>query len=348
MNSSTIRKTAAAALTGIMVLSLTSCSLFGSNKAVIEAAEGFADALVKHDAGKILKLTSEGEAEEFEALLDEDNYNPDKLEFVDAVCGTIEYKVDEGSVKASKDEASVDVEFTMADYGAVIDDGEYSDIDGLVDAIEDCDDTVDITITFEFEKDGDDWLISNIEDDDYLDLYEFYSADLGLIEGTYIAELDCNNALLASLGSDLVLEGNMIAEYELVLENGEYSITLDLESFKSNGETFFSNNMDAILMCLFSTEDPDELDEMAAMLGYADYDAMKDDMFDQMMDAFSDEELQVTASGTYIIDGDTIEFSDIELDDFAGTISDGKITIELDDVNGVFGSDKVTLAFEHV
>ena len=62
MKVTTIKKAGAAALAGAMTLSCASCALFGPNKKeIVEAADTFAGTLLKQDAGKIIKLTTEDE-----------------------------------------------------------------------------------------------------------------------------------------------------------------------------------------------------------------------------------------------------------------------------------------------
>ena len=145
--------TVAAAIT----TSCASCSMIpgmGSSaktEDIVDAADAFASALVKCDAGKIIKLTNEEKdsdaAEDLEVLFGNEDYTDEQIAIADAVADTIEYEIDEESVKIDKDEASVDVTFTMADYEAVLE-GKFSDADEAVAAISDCDDTAEVEVTF--------------------------------------------------------------------------------------------------------------------------------------------------------------------------------------------------------
>ena len=184
MKGTTIRKAGAAALAGAMVLSCASCALFGANKKeIVEAADTFADTLLKKDAGKIIKLTNEKKdsdaAEALEMLFDESWYSEDQNKFNDAVADTITYEVDEESVEVDKEEASVDVTFTMVDYEKALKD-DYSDIDEVLDLLDDCEDTKEVTVTFEFEKDDDEWLLSNLNDKGFGKIFDFYMYELEL------------------------------------------------------------------------------------------------------------------------------------------------------------------------
>ncbi len=177
--------TVAAAITA----SCASCSLIpgagGAKKEdIVDAADTFASALVKCDAGKIVKLTNEDKdsdaAEDLEALFGNEEYTDEQVKIAEAVAGTIEYEIDEDSVKIDKDEASVDVTFTMADYESVLE-GEFADADEAADAIKDSDDTTEVDVTFEFALEDDEWLISNLGDKAYGKLYGFYGLDVSFM-----------------------------------------------------------------------------------------------------------------------------------------------------------------------
>ena len=180
----------AAAVAGTVALSCASCSMIpgmGSSaktEDIVDAADAFASALVKCDAGKIIKLTNEEKdsdaAEDLEVLFGNEDYTDEQIAIADAVAGTIEYEIDEESVKIDKDEASVDVTFTMADYEAVLE-GDFSDVDEAVAAISDCDDTAEVEVTFEFALEDDEWLISNLGDKAYGKLYGFYGLDVSFM-----------------------------------------------------------------------------------------------------------------------------------------------------------------------
>ena len=263
MKGLTLRKAGAAALAGAMMLSCASCMLFGPNKKeIVEAADTFASTLLKQDAGKIVKLTNEKKnsdaAAALETLFDESWYTEEQNKFIDAVADTITYEVDEESVEVDKEEASVDVTFTMVDYEKALKD-DYSDIDEVLDLLEDCEDTKEVEVTFEFEKDDDEWLVSNIDDDSFGDIFEFYIYELnltpavavdytdiwpgtsGIISEVYF--IDDITAYESSLTFDVYFNGNLLAsdqpavvattteiwcDYATELEAGEYEIVVYL------------------------------------------------------------------------------------------------------------------------
>ncbi len=264
MKVTTIRKAGAAALAGAMAFSCASCALFGPNKKeIVEAADTFAGTLLKQDAGKIIKLTTEDEdsdvAEALEMIFDEETLSDDQKKFVDAVSDTITYEVDEESVEINKDEASADVTFTMVDYEKALD-GDFEDIDAVLDALDDCEDIKEVEITLEFEKDDDEWLLSNIDDEEFGELFDYYIYELnltpavavdytdiwpgtsGIISEVYF--IDDITAYESSLTYDVYFNGSLIdsnlaavvadtntiwCDYATELEAGEYEIVVYLD-----------------------------------------------------------------------------------------------------------------------
>ncbi len=263
MKVTTIKKAGAAALAGAMTLSCASCALFGPNKKeIVEAADTFAGTLLKQDAGKIIKLTTEDEdseaAEALEMIFDDSLYSDDQKKFIDAVSDTITYEVDEESVEVDKEEASADVTFTMVDYEKALD-GDFEDIDAVLDALEDCEDTKDVEVTIEFEKDDDEWLVSNIDDDKFGDIFEFYIYELNIMPAVEVTDTDCwtgtsglisevyfsddITAYVSALTFDVYFNGSLLAsdqpavvydttviwcDYATELEVGEYEIVVYL------------------------------------------------------------------------------------------------------------------------
>ena len=181
-----LKRLTSAGLAGIMALSFASCGLFGADKkAVTEAAENFAAALVKMDARKIGKLTDEKKKSdtlaELDSFLDKNSYSKDQYDFVEAVMDTVTYEVAADTVKVDGDKASATVVFTMVDYEDALKKGDFDDIDDVIDAVKDCEDQTEVEVELEFKKDGDSWLMSNLKKNkDIAELYECFTYDLGL------------------------------------------------------------------------------------------------------------------------------------------------------------------------
>lgn len=178
-----LRRLVAGVLAAATALSFASCALFGTSKEIVDAADIFAATVIKGNAKKIIKLTTEKKssdaAAELGALLNKNNYSSNQKEFIDAVADTMTYEVKSDTVKSDKERGSVDVVFTMVDYEKAIKDGDCEDIDDVIDALKDCEDTMDVTVGLEFKNKGDKWLVDNIDDKDFEDLFEFYTYDIG-------------------------------------------------------------------------------------------------------------------------------------------------------------------------
>ena len=156
-----------------MALPLAGC--FDSHKKVIlENADKYASALVDCSIKSIRKQSLDIEDDFVDDLTEKLNWSGDDGEVYDAIKEKITYEVDEDSYELGKkkDEASVDVVFTIVDWESIQDDEDaYEDLDSYLDAIEDSEGTTEVTVTLEFELDGDDWLVANYEEacDDFYD-----------------------------------------------------------------------------------------------------------------------------------------------------------------------------------
>lgn len=250
MENTRFKRAVAAGLAGAMAMSCASCMLFGPNKKeIVEAADTFASAILKKNPDKILKLTNEKDLGAFLDLFEEDNYSEDELKFFDAVGDTISYEIDEESVEVDKEEASVDVNFTMVDYEEALEDGDYADIDEVLDAIEDCDDMEEFTVTFEFEKDDDEWLLTNFSDKGFGMLFFYYTYELNLTPD--IAELldytDCWSNYYGLFSDVYFLED--ISEYESELSfdvyyEGSLYVADQIPTMTSSGNLIYCDYTD--------------------------------------------------------------------------------------------------------
>lgn len=183
MKRNSLKKAVSVVLTGAILLGFAACDFGGaSKKAVIEAADGLASDMASASAGKLIKNSTldkkSSEAESLTALLDSGNYSEDQLAFFKAVEGTIEYEVDESSVKVEKDSASVDITFTMADYSSVLKD-EYTDISKLTSAIKKAD-TKEVKFTAEFVQEDKEWIPDNVGSKKFMKLYDYRNCEIQL------------------------------------------------------------------------------------------------------------------------------------------------------------------------
>lgn len=112
------------------------------------------------DYKKLSKMTEDGDEdleEIFEGIEDDG--------FREVVASTLEYEIDEDSLeKDGKKGYTIDVTFAYVDYEEVLEDDSVITVEDFEDAVEDCDEKIEESITLEFEKDGDDILFANISD----------------------------------------------------------------------------------------------------------------------------------------------------------------------------------------
>ena len=345
--SNSVKKAGAVIISAAMLTSLASCAGLFGGQAVIDAAESLGDAVIAGDSGKIIKLSTE----------EKDSEIAEALDLLDAMKDTMSYEVDKGSVKVDGKKASCDITFTMADFEA-LDDEDYEDIDDIIDAVGDLD-TKDYEYTIKFEKDGDDWLVSNLSSDDFGALFDYrsYSLPVTNVAGDYAAVLDLtdvmNDSLMGSLGTDVAMQGSVeMAFYLSLAEDGTFSFSYDAASLVDSVMNYIDVNLDAIFMSAFGATSVDELESYAVLLGYASYDEMKSDLGEQIAESISADDLDdSTVTGTYTVDGNelvmTAENEYGTALPTSGTIEDGNIIIEVD-VNDdeVLGSDSIELVFE--
>jgi len=175
-----VSRTTCAVIASAMIMSMTGCSQLpiGDNTDdIIDAGEAFAGAAADCNLGKMGKVSAEDfekDTKDWEEALDfkeGDVYDANAADFDKAVAKTIEYEIDEDSAEIKKDKASVDAVFTIVDYESVLKDDSFTNVDDMIDALDDAD-TNEIKTTIEFEKEDDEWLVTNYEDI-MKDLYEF-------------------------------------------------------------------------------------------------------------------------------------------------------------------------------
>lgn len=120
-------------------------------------------------------------------------YSADERTAFGAISDTIDYKIDEDSVDSSVKygEGKVRVEFTMADYSELFGDAEaMNDSGSFVNGLSSCGDK-EIEVWFDFELDGDTWLISNSEE--ILNtVYSFRNERITFVPDLSRASFDCS------------------------------------------------------------------------------------------------------------------------------------------------------------
>lgn len=169
-----IEKTAVILVAAMLLPVLSSCSLFGK-KAVLTAAGDFGEVIKTADASDILRKTDGTDRDykkSFKELLDHKNYTEEEVSFSEHMVSSIEYTVDEKSVKIEKDKATVGMTFSVADLDA-LKKKDYKDIDDLTSAIDGASKR-DIEVTTELKKIDKEWYVTNFDDGEFKDLFSFY------------------------------------------------------------------------------------------------------------------------------------------------------------------------------
>jgi hypothetical protein len=182
-----IKSKIAIVLVAAMTLPLfSSCSLF-SKKAVRTAAAEFGEVIKTCDASDILKKTSDIDRDykkSFKHLLDLKNYTEEEASFYEHMISTIEYTVDEKSVKVEKDKAKIGMTFSVADLDA-LKKADYKDINALTSAVDSAS-KKDIDVTVDFKKEDKDWYVTNLDDEEFKDLFSFFGNMPVIGRGTLI------------------------------------------------------------------------------------------------------------------------------------------------------------------
>lgn len=143
-------------------------------------------------ADKACKCVLDANYKKIEGFLDGNNKNLESAmdleadddtinDAIEIVLGTMTYEVDEDSLESDffGREGSIDVNFSIVDYESILKDKDiFRDMDEFEAAVEDCDDTIDFSITLEFEKADGDIVITN--GDEFADLYGFKDIELSL------------------------------------------------------------------------------------------------------------------------------------------------------------------------
>ncbi len=134
---------------------------------ILDTADDFCSDIKSLAIDKAIKLSDDEVAEslsEISPLLvfeEGDIYNAEAAMWAAAVAETIDYSIDEDSVSVSSKKAkgTVEVTFTIADHGSVTSSDQYTDLDSMLQALEETD-NVEISVVLEVVYDDDKWVIS--------------------------------------------------------------------------------------------------------------------------------------------------------------------------------------------
>ena len=167
-----------------------------------------------------------------------------------------------------------------------------------------------------------------------------------LIDGTWVCDYDLTELFEGSFGDGFTLDGSVIMHITLIMDDGEFEISMDGDQFAADFTAFIETNVGAIMNEALGTSDPDELEEYAVMLGYDSYQDLVDGMLDMMLESVEEEDFEISDSGTYEIDGSTIMFDSDKGDGFDAEFEDGKISFTYPDEDNIMGGEDFVLVFE--
>ncbi len=173
MNNKQIRFFISALAVSMLIPLLCACSL-SRKKAVNEAAVQFAETICTGDSADIIRKTDGLDKDfkkTFKELLNVESYTDEEKIYAAHMLDTLEYEIDPSSVKVTKDTATCEMNFTIADHEALMG-GDYKDIKALADAV-DKGKTRTISVEAEFALIEKEWYVTNFSDDGFQDIFSF-------------------------------------------------------------------------------------------------------------------------------------------------------------------------------
>lgn len=176
MNKNIKSKIAIILVAAMLLPFASSCSLFGK-KAVINAVTEFGDAIKTGDASDILHKTDDISREykkSFKELLDLKNYTEDEAAFATHMISSVEYTIDEKSIKINKDKATAGITLSIADLEE-LKKKDYKDITDLTSTVDSAS-KKETEITLELNKVDKEWYVTNLEDNEFKEFFSFYGS----------------------------------------------------------------------------------------------------------------------------------------------------------------------------
>ena len=162
-----------------MLMSTASCSK-KFDESMLSVADKACAAVASGDYSKASKFI-DGKNKKLEEAMTFDSGNDITDDIAEMILSTVSYEVDEDSFESDffGKNGTVDVLFTYVDFEKVLDDTEiFKDFDAFEEALDDCDDVVEFSVTLEFEKQDGKAVIVN--SDDLIDLFAFSDVEIEL------------------------------------------------------------------------------------------------------------------------------------------------------------------------
>lgn len=182
------RKVVATVLAMSMMISVEGCSK-QFDESMVSIAGKVCGSIADGDYAKASKYFDDKNKKLEEAMTfesDDDTSNA----AAELILDTITYEVDEDSYESDffGKTGSIDVVFSYVDYEKVLDSQDlFKDFQAFSDALEECDDTIEFSVTLEFEKQDGNAVIVN--SDDFIDLFKFSDIEIELagLLGDYVS-----------------------------------------------------------------------------------------------------------------------------------------------------------------
>lgn len=297
----------------------------------------------------------------FEYLLAE-GITGDEKDFADAVRQTFKVTVLEDTAVVTGLVGTCDIVVESADYESIAD-GNYSSISELLAAVA-TSDTISCTYTAEFIREGDTWYITNLDSEEFenIFIYRYLVLSISDFSGIYIAEVDVTDEFNAQIdanvgaGSTNGMTGSIIAQVTMDLnKDGTYSIGIDRDVFAQTLYDYADTNIDKLITNFLGVSSTDQIELLVMLAGYKDYADMRSQLLGQVTDMLGGLNTSgLDRDGDYTVSGSTITFygddNTKSTDDITGSIDTyGKITVTAPitdpDAAMLFGADEITLVF---
>ncbi|MCR5528046.1 MAG: hypothetical protein K6F49_02390 [Saccharofermentans sp.] len=213
----------------ILILSVSLSAAGCSGKFIstmTDTAEKACDGLVAGNYKKV-KSCLEDENEDLQEAMEQEIEDETNSSASDIIMSTMTYEIDEDSIDSDPlgREGTIDVTFSIVDYESILDENDvFRDIEGFEEAVSDCKDTIDTTITLEFEKsDGEPVIVNS---DDLIDLFSFKDVEITL-SGSLLDHIEDDNWVGSALvGTSEYIDTDKI---ELVIDLDELGTELEWE-----------------------------------------------------------------------------------------------------------------------
>lgn len=335
--------------------------------ALIETAKKIADSVIKDDPSIAVNNAASVSSTDMIDLpsyltglfdLNSELTDEDKA-FRAAVISTMTYEVDESTLKIDSRTGSIDIRITMADYETLAG-SEFKKIDDIAPAILACPSKT-YKFTCEFARNNAVWYATNLESEEYAAFlkYKDFKVSMKTIDGTYIAVVDITDNFKAYITKEFNVsipadvEGRIYISSTLVLNKGQYEVTIDRDALVEDIRNFVETNIDKIIMNTLGTTSSIALDTMAKLAGYADYADMRQQILSQVTGSLDTIDTSgMESSGTFTFNDNLVTLKS-PADTLTGTIDNfGVITVTAPvndpDARKLLGSDTIALPYKKV